>query len=145
MKFEVLQKDMIAAMKAHDKPRKDAIATLVADVKKAAIDAGARDDITEELVDKVILKSQKTAKEQLDSCPADRQDLMAGYKFTYDVISEYAPKMMSEDEVRKIIEEKFSDVIATGNKGMIMKTVMPEFKGKADGKMINKLVSELCK
>ena len=70
---------------------------------------------------------------------------MEGYKFTYDVISEYAPKMMSEDEVRKIIEEKFSDVIATGNKGMIMKTVMPEFKGKADGKMINKLVSELCK
>ena len=58
MKFETLQKDMIAAMKAHDKPRKDAIATLVADVKKAAIDEGCRDDITEELVDKVILKSQ---------------------------------------------------------------------------------------
>ena len=90
MKFETLQKDMIAAMKAHDKPRKDAIATLVADVKKAAIDEGCRDDITEELVDKVILKSQKTAKEQVDSCPADRQDLMEGYKFTYEVISEYA-------------------------------------------------------
>ena len=53
--------------------------------------------------------------------------------------------MMSEDEVRKIIEEKFADVIASKNNGMIMKTVMPEFKGKADGKMINKLVSELCK
>jgi uncharacterized protein YqeY len=136
---------MIAAMKAHDKPRKEAIATLVSDVKKAAIDAGTRDDISEELVDKVILKAQKTAKEQLDSCPEDRQDLMEGYRFTYDVISEYAPKMMSEDEIRKIIEEKFSDVIATKNKGMIMKTVMPEFKGKADGKMINNLVSELCK
>lgn len=145
MQFETLQKDMIAAMKAHDKARKDAIATLVADVKKAAIDAGTRDDITEELVDKVILKSQKTAKEQLDSCPADRQDLMEGYQFTYDVISEYAPKMMSEDEVRKILEEKFADVLASGNKGMIMKTVMPEFKGKADGKMINRLVSELSK
>ena len=81
----------------------------------------------------------------MDSCPADRQDLMEGYKFTYEVISEYAPMMMSEDEVRKIIEEKFADVIASKNKGMIMKTVMPEFKGKADGKMINKLVSELCK
>ena len=145
MKFEVLQKEMIAAMKAHDKPRKEAIATLVSDVKKAAIDAGNRDDINEELVDKVILKSQKTAKEQLDSCPADRQDLMGGYQFTYDVISEFAPKMMSEDEVRKIIEEKFADVIASKNKGMIMKSVMPEFKGKADGKMINKLISELCK
>ncbi len=145
MQFETLQKDMIAAMKAHDKARKDAIATLVADVKKAAIDAGTRDDITEELVDKVILKSQKTAKEQLDSCPADRQDLREGYQFTYDVISEYAPKMMSEDEVRKILEEKFADVLASGNKGMIMKTVMPEFKGKADGKMINRLVSELSK
>lgn len=145
MQLETLQKDMIAAMKDHDKPRKDAIATIIADVKKAAIDAGTRDDITEDLVDKVILKSQKTAKEQVDTCPADRQDLLEGYQFIYDVISEYAPKMMSEDEIRNVINEKFADVIATKNKGQIMKTIMPEFQGKADGKMINKIVAEMCK
>ena len=50
MQFETLQKDMIAAMKARDKVRKDAISTLVSAAKKAAIDEGCRDDIKEELV-----------------------------------------------------------------------------------------------
>ncbi len=67
MQFEILQKDMVAAMKARDKARKDAISSLVSDVKKAAIDAGTRDNIADELVDQVILKSLKTAKEQLDT------------------------------------------------------------------------------
>ena len=61
MQFETLQKDMVAAMKARDKARKDAISSLVSDVKKAAIDAGTRDNIADDLVDQVILKSLKTA------------------------------------------------------------------------------------
>lgn len=145
MKFETLQKDMIAAMKARDKERKDAISSLISAVKKVAIDEGHRDDIGEELVDRVILKEQKTAKEQLDTCPADRTDLLAEYQLRYDVISSYAPQMMSEDEVREIINTKFAEVIASKNKGMIMKSVMPALKGKADGKLINKVVEELCK
>ena len=59
MQFETLQKDMIAAMKARDKVRKDAISTLVSAAKKAAIDEGCRDDIKEELVNRVILKEMK--------------------------------------------------------------------------------------
>ena len=65
MTFEKLHADMVAAMKAHEKERKGVISTLIADVKKAAIDQGSREDIPEELVDQVILKSLKTAKEQL--------------------------------------------------------------------------------
>lgn len=144
MQIETLQKDMIAAMKAKDKSRKDAISALVSAVKKAAIDAGCRDDIKEELVDQVILKELKTAKEQIDSCPADRDDLMAEYKFRYDVISEYAPQLLSEEEVESILKEKFAEILATGNKGQIMKAVMPELKGKADGKVINQVVAKLC-
>lgn len=145
MKFETLQKDMIAAMKARDKERKDAISSLISAVKKVAIDEGHRDDIGEDLVDRVILKEQKTAKEQLDTCPADRTDLLAEYQLRYDVISSYAPQMMSEDEVREIINTQFAEVIASKNKGMIMKSVMPALKGKADGELINKVVEELCK
>ncbi len=145
MKFETLQKDMIAAMKARDKERKDAISSLISAVKKVAIDEGHRDDIGEDLVDRVILKEQKTAKEQLDTCPADRTDLLAEYQLRYDVISSYAPQMMSEDEVKEIINTQFAEVIASKNKGMIMKSVMPALKGKADGKLINKVVEELCK
>ncbi len=144
MQFEKLQKDMIAAMKAKDKPRKESISALISAVKKAAIDKGCRDNITEELVDSVILKELKTAKEQIDSCPADRTELKEEYQARYDVISEYAPKLLSADEVKEILTTKFADVIATKNKGQIMKAVMAELKGKADGKVINQVVAQLC-
>lgn len=145
MQFETLQKDMIAAMKARDKVRKDAISTLVSAAKKVAIDEGCRDDIKEELVDRVILKEIKSVKEQLDTCPADRAELKAEYQARYDIFQEYAPKMLSAEEVREILTTKFADVIASGNKGQIMKAVMAELKGKADGKVINQVVSELTK
>ena len=144
MQMEQLQKDMIAAMKAKDKPRKEAISSLVSAVKKAAIDAGCRDDIKEDMLDQVILKELKTVKEQIDTCPAEREDLKAEYQFRYDVIQEYAPSLMSEEEIRNFIMEKFADIVAQKNKGMIMKNVMPELKGKADGKLINQVVAKLC-
>lgn len=144
MQMEQLQKDMIAAMKAKDKPRKEAISSLVSAVKKAVIDAGCRDDIKEDMVDQVILKELKTVKEQIDTCPAEREDLKAEYQFRYDVIQEYAPSLMSEEEIRNFIMEKFADIVAQKNKGMIMKNVMPELKGKADGKLINQVVAKLC-
>ena len=145
MTFEKLHGDMVAAMKARDKERKNVISTLISDVKKAAIDAGSREDIPEELVNQVILKSLKTAKEQLDSCPDERAELKAEYQYNYDVISEYAPKMMPADEIRDFLSANFADVLATKNKGQIMKVVMPALKGKADGKAINQIVAELCK
>ena len=145
MTFEKLHGDMVAAMKAHDKARKGVISTLIADVKKAAIDAGTREDISEELVDQVILKSKKTAKEQLDSCPDERAELKAEYRYNYEVICEYAPKLMSDEEIRKFLLDNFADVLATKNKGQIMKAIMPALKGKADGKAINAIVAELCK
>ena len=144
MTFETLHNDMVAAMKARDKARKGVLSTLIADVKKAAIDAGTRDDISEALVDQVILKSKKTAKEQLDSCPDERADLKAEYQYNYDVICEYAPTMMSEDQIRAFLTENFAEVIATKNKGQIMKAVMPALKGKADGKAISAVVAEMC-
>ena len=127
MELETLRSDMIAAMKAKDKARKEAISSLISAAKKVAIDEGCRDDIKPELVDRVILKELKTVKEQIDTCPASREDLKAEYQFRYDVISEYAPKQMSADE------------------GAIMKAVMADMKGKADGKVINQTVAELCK
>lgn len=145
MTLEVLQKDMIAAMKARDKERKNSISSLVSAVKKVGIDNGCRDNIPEDIVDSVILKEIKSVKEQIDTCPADRTDLLEQYKARYDVFNEYAPKLLSEDEVREILTTKFADVIATKNKGQIMKTVMAELKGKADGKVINQVVAELCK
>ena len=145
MELEALRKDMVAAMKAKDKVTKEAVSALIAAVKKAAIDEGCRDDIKGELVDRVILKELKTAKEQIDTCPAERTDLKEEYQARYDIYQEYAPKMMSAEEVEAFITEKFADIVAGRNKGMIMKTVMPQLKGKADGKVINQVVAEICK
>lgn len=144
MQFNTLQKDMMAAMKARDKARKDSISVLVSAAKKLAIDEGCREDIPEELVDRAILKEIKSVKEQIDTCPAERTELMEQYKATLAVMEEYAPKMLSEEEIKTILNEKFADVIATKNKGQIMKAVMAELKGKADGKLINKVVGDLC-
>ena len=144
MQFEQLQKDMIAAMKERNKVRKDAISALVSAAKKVAIDEGTRDNITEEIVDRVILKEIKTVKEQLDSCPDSREDLRQEYQARYDIFQEYAPKMMSAEEVETFLTEKYADLLAQKNKGPIMKTVMPELKGKAEGSVINQVVAKLC-
>ena len=145
MELEKLRKDMVAAMKAKDKPRKEAISSVISAVKKVAIDEGCRDDISAELVDRVILKELKTVKEQIDTCPAERDDLRAEYQFRYDVISEYAPAQMGEEEIKVYIMDKFSEIVATKNKGQIMKAVMGDLKGTADGKLINQVVADLCR
>ena len=144
MTFEQLQKDMVAAMKARDKVRKDAISALVSATKKVGIDEGCRDNIPEEIVDRVILKEIKSVKEQLDSCPASRTDLLEEYQARYDIFQEYAPKMLSAEEVEAFITERFAELVASKNKGMIMKNVMPELKGKAEGAVINQVVAKLC-
>ena len=142
MKFEQLQKDMMAAMKARDKVRKDALSALVSAAKKVAIDENCRDNISEEIVDRVILKEIKSVKEQLETCPDTREDLKQEYQARYDIFQEYAPQMMSAEEA--FIMEKFAEVAAQKNKGMIMKSIMPELKGKADGSVINQVVAKLC-
>ena len=144
MEFKALQSEMIKALKAGQKERKESISSLVAAVKKLAIDAGCRDAIPEEMVDQAILKEVKSAKEQIDTCPARRTDLLEQYKAHLAVIEEFAPKMLPAEEVEALLQEKYADVIASKNKGLIMKTVMADLKGKADGKVISGVVAKLC-
>lgn len=144
MDIKTMQKDMVAAMKAKDKVRKDAISTLISAVKKLAIDEGKREDIPEELVNRAVLKEVKTGKEQVETCPADREELKAEYQARLDVMMEYAPKMLSLEEIEEILTTKYAEVVATRNKGQIMKAVMADLKGKADGKDISQVVAKLC-
>ena len=76
MQFTTLQKDMMQAMKDHDKVKKDALSTLVSATKKLAIDAGCRDDIPDEMTDQAILKEIKRVKEQID-----RKHRLSRFKF----------------------------------------------------------------
>lgn len=146
MTLEVLQKEMISAMKSGNKLRKEAISSLVGAIKKAAIDEKCRENIPEELVNKVILKEKKTMQDMIDTCPTSREDLLSEYKGKMEVIVEFVPSMMSEEEVQTVVREMIvSGDVAQITVGAIMKVVMPKLKGKADGKVINKVVSDIVK
>lgn len=144
MTLETLQKEMISAMKNKEKLRKDTISALIGAIKKTAIDEKCRDNITEDLVNRVILKEKKTMQEMIDTCPVEREETLNEYNQKMIIINEFAPQMMNEEEVRKAIYRIIAttDIFYTG-KGAIMKVVMPKLKGKADGKLINKVVSEI--
>ena len=138
---------MIAAMKNKDKIRKDAISSLIGNIKKVAIDEKCRYNISEDLVNKVLLKEKKTMQEMIDTCPADRTETLEEYNQKMKVINEFAPQMMNEEEVRKAVESLLIKSSLNNrepfNKGAAMKLVMSELKGKADGKLINKIVTEI--
>lgn len=144
MTLETLQKEMIAAMKNKDKIRKDTVSSLIGAIKKTAIDERCRDNITEEFINKVLIKEKKTMQEMIDTCPPERVETLNEYTQMMTIINEFAPQMMSEEEVRKEVYHIIAttDIQYTG-KGAIMKVVMPKLKGKADGKLINKIVSEI--
>jgi uncharacterized protein YqeY len=145
MTIEQLRNDMITAMKNKDKTTKDGVSSLIDAIKKVAIDEGHRNDIGEDLINKVVLKEIKSVEEQIASCPADRTDLIEEYSARLNVIKKYAPKLLSEDEIKAIIQKECASVLADKNKGQIMKILMPLVKGKADGKLVNSIVEELCK
>ena len=145
MKYEELQKEMIAAMKAKDKIKKDALSSLIAAVKKAAIDDGVRENIPEELVDRVILKEVKSLQEQVDTCPKERTELLEEYSAKLTAVKAYAPVLMEAAEIRAFLQANCAELIQQKNKGMIMRTAMAQLKGKADGKLINQIVADLCK
>ena len=146
MTLEMLSKEMIAAMKNKDKLRKDTISALIGAVKKAGIDKGCRDDIPETLVTEVILKEQKTINEMIDTCPADRVDTLAEYKARAAVIAEFAPKMMTEDEIATELGAYCTSEdleLTKANRAAIMRGFMPTIKGRADGKLANKVITEM--
>ena len=150
MTFKELQAAMTTAMKERNRVKKDVIADMITCAKNMAIEKGCKDNITDEIVKEAILKSKKRCQEQIDTCPKNRPDLLEAYTICMGYINEFAPKMMSEEEVKEIIKT-FIVKMSLNNrevkltKGMIMKTVMPELKGKADGKTIGKVVDDILK
>lgn len=144
MTYEQLQKELQQSIKDKNRVRKNVIADMITCAKNMAIAKGTKDNITEEIVDAAILKSKKICAEQIATCPDYRPDLMEGFKLCMTYIEELAPKMMDEEETRKAVYHIIATVdIQEDTKGALMKAVMPRLKGKADGKLINKIVTEI--
>lgn len=147
MTLETLQKEMISALKSGDKFRKDVLSTLVGAVKKAGIDNQCRDNIPESLVDTVLIKEQKTMQEMIDTCPAERAEILAAYNEKMKIIKEFAPQLLTDPvEIRASVEEILAEAgieLVKKNKGLVMKTLMPKFKGKADMGIVNQVIGEI--
>lgn len=144
-KIEFIRGEMMAAMKARDKKRKDVLSMLLTALKNKAIDK--REDLTTEEEDQIILKQIKQTKETLEMTPADRTDIIEECEYTIKVLEEYAPKMMSEDEITAVIKEVLSELAietpTAKDKGKIMKELMPRVNGKADGKVVNQVLASM--
>ena len=142
-KIDEVRSAMMAAMKAKDKERKDALSALLTALKNKAIDKRA--DLTEEEETQVILKEIKQLKETIEMTPADRTDILAECNSRLAILEEYAPKMMDEEEIKAVVSEVLSalglDAPTAKEKGKIMKELMPKVKGKADGKLVSEVVA----
>ena len=138
-KIDEVRADMVKAMKAGDKGRKDTLSLLLSALKNKAIDK--REDLTPEEETQVISKEIKQVKETLDMTPADREDIIKECTERLNVLNGYAPKMMDEAEIRGVIKDVLKeagiDTPTAKDKGKIMKVLMPKVKGKADGKLVN--------
>jgi len=141
-KIDTVRSAMMQAMKDKDKARKDALSLLLAALKNKAIDKRA--DLTEEEENAVIFREIKQAQETVDTTPTDRVQMIEEAKLRISIYSEFAPKLMSEEEIKEVISGVLAELAietpTAKDKGRIMKTLMPRVKGKADGGLVNQVL-----
>ena len=143
MTIEKLQSEMVAALKGGNKERKNFISNYIAAIKKAAIDKGCRDNITEQFVNTELIKIQKSVKEQIDTCPATRPDLLEKYEAELKVINEFAPALISNpNRIAEILRDEYEGPIDKKN---LMKFLNTNFRGRMDMGIAAKVVDEIIK
>lgn len=128
------------AMRSRDQARLDALRLMVSAIKYVQVDTPELDDAG---VIQVLTKEAKKRREAILAFKeAGRADQAAQEEYELKLIEEYLPKMMSEDEVRVVVNTILKDV-ANISMGEAMKMVQVELKGKADGGTVSKIVKEL--
>lgn len=134
-----LTADLNTARRAQDKIRTLLFGTVISAVKNRELELGRA--LTDEDVVEVIRKSIKTRRESVDQYgKAGRQDLADKEQAEIAVLEPFLPAAIDPEEIRRAVRE----VMAGGNRdlGKVMGQVMPRFKGRADGKVINQIVRE---
>ena len=144
MLLDQLSADMKTAMKAGDKARLSVIRMLISELKNARIAAG--DELDEAAENKVLASYAKKRKEAVESArDSGRDDIADREEYEYDVTISYLPKQMDEQELRAIVGKVVEQTGASGPQefGKVMKLVMEEVAGKADGKAVSAIVREV--
>ena len=141
-KIEKVRLEMMQALKAHDKERKDALSLLLSALKAKAIDKRA--DLTEAEENEIVLHEIKQIRETMEQTPADRAEVLAECRRQIAIYSEFVPQQMNGEEIeaaiRQVLDELKLPQPAPRDKGKIMKALMPRLKGRADGRLVNELV-----
>lgn len=138
---ERINDDIKTCMKSQDKEKLSVIRM----VKAAILTKNARGEVSDEEVIDIISKQIKMRKDSvLEFSKAGRDDLAMQYSKEIEVLNLYMPEQLTEDEVRKIIDEVFDSVKPTSQKqmGLIMKEVTPKVKGKFDMGIVSKIIKE---
>ena len=147
-KYETLKADMTKALKDGDKERRLTLADIVATIDKTATAGKTRVEITDALVDEVLIKYKKTIQEMVDGCPADRPKLKAEYENKLAITLEYAPKVVDDPFEVEVLILNFACennlVLTKSNKGAIMKAIMPFLKqNNCDMKVANGVLNKV--
>jgi uncharacterized protein YqeY len=145
-KIEEVRAQMVQAMKSGDKERKDVLSLLLSALKAKWVDK--HEDLTVEEENEVIQREVRQTKEAIETTPAERKDLIEKNQFALSVLEEFAPKGLSEEEISAMLREVLTQQGLTAptpkDKGRVMKALMPLVKGRADGAVVNRLVTEAC-
>ncbi|AKI96819.1 GatB/YqeY domain-containing protein [Kosmotoga pacifica] len=146
--YERIQAEIKAAMKEKNQIKLTALRSVVAGVKNfLTSSAEARNsEITDELVLNILFKEAKKREESIEAYKnAGRDDLATSEEAELAVLKEFMPKLLSESEIREIAIEVIDEIGASkpSDLGRVMKKLMPRVKGRADGKLVNRIVREL--
>lgn len=149
MTIDALKTEMINSLKSGDKFRKNVISEMIAAIKNAAINKNCRDNITEDMVNEVLLKYKKMTQEMIDTCPADRTETLEEYKKQMAVVAEFAPTLITDENEIKTLVEEYADgakiSLCKENRGTIMKILSRNLKGKADMGVVSRVVGGMLK
>ena len=142
-KIDTVRAAMMQAMKDKNKERKESLSMLLSALKNKAIDKRA--DLTEEEENAVVLKEIKQCQEAIDTAPAGREDVIQENTARIAVYQEFAPRMMDRDEIAAVVDQVLAELNLSAptakEKGLIMKTLMPRVKGKADSTLVNQVLT----
>lgn len=141
---ERLSQDLKEAMKSKDETRVRTIRLLIAAIKNFEVEKMGQ--ATDEEVLQVMSKEVKKRLESIEMYKqASREDLAAEEENELKIIKSYMPEQMSEDQIRELAKQVIEQHNLSSPKdvGTAMKLIMPQVKGRADGKLVNKIVQEL--
>ena len=140
---EKLTQDLKEAMKSGNSDKVGVLRMLSSALKNRAIEKGKDAVLTDDETMQVLTREAKKRKESIEAFEkGGRPDLAEKEKAELGLIEAYLPKQMSREEVVAAVEKVLAGLADKSNQGLVMKAVMGELKGKADGKMISEIVKE---